>query len=179
MIDRLEDENRKRVLDLIIQIPKKVPEGWDQINFSVGGLLYIGFSEVCSEKLICISSQGQSVIDCKTGKKTYCDENYDEDDLIASAQETGDEIIRIAGIGGGGMRHYSADGSRLELAAPFWPKEQIIFMPNFKSFFESPRECSIIFDDYEIRTFGFSRCGNYIAACNSSTLTILKKSDLC
>ncbi len=64
---------------------------------------------VCSEKLIVISSQGQSVINCETSKKTYCGENYDKYDLIALAEELGDEIVPIAGDGGGGLQRYSKD----------------------------------------------------------------------
>lgn len=170
-----EDANRKRLLGIIQQIPNGVPDGWEKETFAVGGLMYIGFSNVCSEKLIVISTQGQSVINCETGKKTYCEENYDEDNLIALAEELGDEIVPIAGDGGGGLRRYSKDGNSLALAAPFWPVEKIIFMPNFISYFQNPEKCTIIFEDYEIKAFGFSKCGNYMAACNSHTLDIFKK----
>ncbi len=34
---------------------------------------------------------------------------------------------------------------------------------------------AIIFEDYEIKAFGFSKCGNYIAVCNSHTLDIFRK----
>ncbi len=174
-IESIEDKHRKHILEVLSQIPKRVPEGWRKIDFAIAGLLYAGFSEVSTEKLICISSQGQSVINCKTGEKKFCDENYDEHDLIACADELGDEMIHIAGIGGGGMCHYSGNGETLQLAAPHYPKEQVIFMPDFKDCFSSPKECRIIFEDYGIRTFGFSKCGNYMIACSSSDLSIFTK----
>lgn len=174
----LEEENRRRLLNTIEQIPKGVPEGWERLDFAVGGLLYIGFSEINTEKLICISSQKQSVINCKTGNKKYCDENYDEDDLITCTEETADEIIRLAGIGGGGMRHCSKEGNLLKAVAPFWPREQILFVPGFTSWVASPEKCTIIFEDYEIRAFGFSKCGNYFAVCSSDTLSIYRKKNL-
>ena len=171
----VDDANRIRLLDIIKQIPGGVPDGWEKITFAVGGLLYIGFSNVRTEKLIVISSQGQRIIDCRTGEKTYCEVNYDEGDLIALAEEFGDEVISIAGEGGGGLRRYSEDGNILVSIAPFWPIEKIVFMPNYISWYANPEKCTVIFEDYEIRAFGFSRCGNYMAVCNSSTLDIFRK----
>lgn len=171
----IENENRKRLLGIIRQIPNGVPVGWEKTTFAVGGLMYIGFSNVCTEKLIVISSQGQRIINCKTGEKSYCEENYDESDLIAFTEELADEMIPIAGEGGGGLRRYSKDGNILVSAAPFWPIEKIIFMPNYISWDQNPQKCTIIYEGSEIRAFGFSRCGNYMAVCDSSTLEIFKK----
>ena len=171
----IEDANRIRLLNIIKQIPDGVPDGWEKITFSVGGLMYIGFSNIRTEKLIVISSQGQRIIDCRTGEKTYCEENYDESDLIALAEEFGDEVISIAGEGGGGLRRYSEDGNMLVSIAPFWPIEKIVFMPNYISWYTNPEKCTVIVEDYEIRAFGFSRCGNYMAVGNSSTLDIFRK----
>lgn len=44
------------------------------------------------------------MINCETMQKTYCDENYDERDLIACAERLGNEIIKIAGDMGGGLK---------------------------------------------------------------------------
>lgn len=170
-----EEKNRKHLIDLINQIPKGVPSGWKCDTLAVGGLMYVGFSEIHPEKLICISSEGQSVINCETLKKTYCDENFDENDLVSCAEELGDELVRIAGDCGGGLRHYSNDGNSLELIAPFWPKEQLIFMPCFHSWYSTPHECQIIFDAYEIKAYGFSKCGKCFIVATSSDLTIFRK----
>lgn len=45
--------------------------------------------------------------------------------------------------------------------------EKIIFMPDFISYTQNPEKCTIIFEDYTIKAFGFSKCGNYMAVCNS------------
>lgn len=172
---KIEKNNRKHLIDLINQIPKGVPSGWKCDTLTVGGLMYVGFSEIHTEMLICISSKGQSVINCKTLKKTYCVLNFDEQDLIAYAEVLGAELIRIAGDGGGGLRHYSNDGNILERIAPFWPKEQIIFMPNFLSWCNSPNKCQVIFDNYEIKAYGFSKCGTYFVVATSSDLTIFRR----
>ena len=174
-VSERDDANRKRLLGIIQQIPSSVPDGWEKETFAVGGLMYIGFSNIYTEKLIVISTQGQSVINCEKGKKTYCEENYDEDDLIALAEELGDEIVPIAGDGGGGLRRFSKDGNILMSVAPFWPMVKIIFMPNYTLYTLNPEKCTIIFEGYEIKAFGFSRCGNYIAIGTSDTLDIFRK----
>lgn len=96
-------------------------------------------------------------------------------DLIALASMLDDEIIPIAGIGGGGLRRYSKDGDILTSVALLWPKEQIIFRPNYVSWHSQPEKCTVIFEDYEIKAFGFSRCGNYMAVGSSSTLDIFRR----
>ena len=67
--------------------------------------------------MIVISTQGQSIINCETDKKTYREENYDDDDFIPLAEELGDEIVPIAGDGGSGLRRYSKDGNSLALVS--------------------------------------------------------------
>ncbi len=177
MMDEMEYANRKRLLNILGQIPHGIPLGWEKTTFAVGGLLYLGFSNVHMEKLIVISSQKQSIIDCKTNEKTYCGENYDEADLIALAEGLGDEIIPIAGEGGGGLRRSSKEGNLLDAAAPFWPKELVIFMPSSVSWYSQPEKCTVLLEDYEIKAFGFSRCGNYMAVGTSSTLDIFRKQE--
>ena len=117
----------------------------------------------------------QRIINCRTGEKTYCDEIYDELELTALAGELGEEVVPIAGEGGGGLRRYSKAGDILVPAAPFWPREQVIFMPHYTSWYDQPEKCTVLFDDYELRAYGFSRCGNYLAVGSSSTLDIFRK----
>ena len=171
----MENEHRKNTIKTVNQIPKGIPLGWECHTLAVGGLMYVGFSEIQTEKLVCISSQAQSVIDCNTMQKTYCDENYDEDDLIACAEGLGDEIIKLAGDLGGGLRRASKEGASLQKVAPYWPKEQIIFCPDFQSPYIAPEKCCNIFEDYGIIAYGFSRCGKYFVIATSSDLTIYRK----
>ena len=57
---------------------------WIKITeFSVGGFLWIGFSKKQTNKLICISSQYSSVVNCDTGEIEECDAEYDEEQYIA------------------------------------------------------------------------------------------------
>ncbi len=174
----LQDEEgayRERLLALLERIPRGVPAGWERERYAVGGLRYIGFSAVQTEKLICVSSQGQRVIDCKTGEKLSCDGDFDEDSLIACAGLLGDELVPLAGEGGGALRRFGGAGDALDTAAPFWPREQVIFMPGFVSWYQNPEACAVIFDDYALRAFGFSRCGSYFAVACSHTLDIYRR----
>lgn len=171
----MREENRKRLLDLLDKIPRGVPAGWRQESFAVGGLMYLGFSAVQTEKLVVISSQSQSVIDCGTGEKTYCTGNCDERDLIACVEPLGDELVPIAGLGGGGLRCFSPAGDGLDLAAPFWPREQVIFMPQYSPWYQCPERCTVIFEDDGVLAWGFSRCGNYMAVGTSSDVHIFKR----
>lgn len=176
-LSKIKTEHRKRILNIINKIPYGVPNDWDtSLDIAVGGLMYVGFSEVKTEKLICISSQKQSVIDCKTGDIVFEKENYDENNLIAISRNLENEIIYITGIGGGGLRHYNKNGDVLDIISPYYPEQQIVFMPRFNSWTISPNKCNIIFNDYEIKSFGFSKCGNYIVVATSSNLKILRKS---
>ena len=67
----METEHRARLLALLEKIPCGVPAGWEKETFAVGGLTYLGFSNLQTEKLVVISSQRQSVIDCRTWEKEY------------------------------------------------------------------------------------------------------------
>ncbi|MBP3474821.1 MAG: hypothetical protein J6K48_00660 [Lachnospiraceae bacterium] len=175
-MNKIEEHNRNHLINIIDKIPYGIPDGWDKvIEITVGGLLYVGFSEVLTSMLVCISSQGQSVINCETGEIKFCEENYDEDDLIAIAEQLGNEVIHIAGIGGGGLRCHTKAGDRVEMVAPEYPRQKIVFMSDYKLYIQNPEESFILFDDYEIRGYGFSKCGRYLVIASSGELLVLKK----
>lgn len=169
------EENRKRLISIIQQIPTQIPEGWTKTELGIGGLLYVGFSQVHTEKLICISAQGQSVIDCNTAEVTFCEENYDEFELLACAPMLGEEMIQISGEGGGGLRRMTKNGDFLACVMPEWPKEKVIFMPQYHTWYMEPEFCSIVFEDFEILVYGFSPCGKYFVVGTSHTLAIYCK----
>lgn len=175
-MDDYEAKNRKRILDILARIPGvNCPEGWKRTDIAIGGLLYVGFSEVTTNKLVCISSQAQSVIDCDSLQINYCTEDYDEDNLAARADELENEIIHIAGIGGGGMRLLSKTGESLIQVSPQYPKENIVYQPHYLSCFTEPEKCMYIYSGYEIRAYGFSQCNNYFVIGDSATLSIFKR----
>lgn len=172
---RIEAENRERILGVLAAVPKRTPEGWKRADIVVGGLVYVGFSELQPKKMICISSQHSSIIDCDSRAITYQDVSFDELELTAVTDALPGEVICLAGIGGGGLRHRNAEGDMLAMAAPDYPKVQIIYQPQYKSCFSEPEACSVIFEEYEMRAFGFNKCGNYIVAACSGGVAIFSR----
>ena len=177
-MQRMEQENQARLFALLRQIPEGTPQGWARRDLAVGGLMYVGFSQARTEQLICISSRGQSLIDCSTGEKRYEEECYDENDLLAYSEALGEEAVPLAGEGGGGLRTFTRAGDLLERVAPVWPSEQIVFAPQYASWVRMPEVCRIVYDDFGISTiqaYGFSKCGNFFVIASTSDLTIYQK----
>ena len=75
---------------------------WECVKeFSVGGLEWIGFSKEYYNKLLCISSQKCTLVDCKTGIIDECDCEYDELTHTALCSLLPNEMINISGQYGG------------------------------------------------------------------------------
>lgn len=82
---------------------KKI-EGWSIVaNFSVGGFEWLGFSKEKTNKLICISSQKSTLVDCENGKIEECNVVYDEKEFLAICEQLPNEQIAIAGEYGGNL----------------------------------------------------------------------------
>lgn len=92
---------------------------------------------------------------------------YKREGLILSKKEGGDM--------GGGLRIGSKEGNSLQKIAPYWPKEQIIFCPNYQSLYSTPDKCWNVFEDYGIKAYGFSKCGKYFVVATSSDLIVYKR----
>ena len=55
-------------------------DGWKFVtSFSVGGFEWLGFSKKISNKMIIISSQKTTILDCDNGKIENCMIDYDEE----------------------------------------------------------------------------------------------------
>lgn len=92
---------------------KKIDD-WDIItNFSVGGFEWLGFSKEEPNKLICISSQKTTILNCDDGKLEECDVDYDEEEIIAICNQLPNEQISIAGQYGGRLPILSGKGERV------------------------------------------------------------------
>ena len=46
VMDANEIEHRKKMQGIIQRIPTGVPDGWEKITYAVGGLTYLGFSNI-------------------------------------------------------------------------------------------------------------------------------------
>lgn len=84
---------------------------WNLVgSFSVGGFDYMGFSESDSNKLIIISSQRETIFDCKDESITDIKAVFDETEFVAVTDALPDEYILIAGACG-----FSNDGNSFAL----------------------------------------------------------------
>lgn len=79
----------------------------------MSGFLWTGFSKEQTNKLICISSEYITVIDCDTGNVEVCDGDYDEDRHIAMCGYLPDEVIDIYGQYGGNPIHMTPKEERI------------------------------------------------------------------
>lgn len=168
-------DHREQLLAQVAMIPVRVPCGWSHRVLSVNDVMYVGFSSRQHNQVLCVSSSAQAVINCDNGEKIYEEACYDEDQLIAYTETLDHERIHLAGLGGGGLKTYGTQGDAVISIAPAWPKQRVVYMPNFTSCYLDPLQSSIVFDDYELRAFGFSTCGTYLVVACSSELHIFKK----
>ncbi|ALP90546.1 hypothetical protein [Clostridium butyricum] len=143
--------------------------GWKIVfEKSVGGFLYAGFSKKQPQKLMCISSQAISFIDCNKGICKYCDGDYDEDCLIAVCEGIDDEEISIAGQYGGRLEYNSIQGESIIVNT----SKDFITEVTFKLNTGKIIKISKVYGYY---TAGFSYDGNFFVFCDDGGITVLKK----
>lgn len=146
---------------------------WKQVSASaVRSLEMVGYAEK-SDLLLVVSSSGRGLFDCITGERVARDDNddpswYDPAKLSALGIGSLDgEIIRLAGLYGGGLITVTEDIWQLRSIAPTWPDFRVILCPPFASILDNLAVCVQVERAYEIRAFGFSETGrSFIVALN-------------
>lgn len=148
-------------------------------QFSVGGFLWTGFSKNRTNKLICISSEYISVIDCDTGKAEVCDGDYDEDGHIVMCDYFPDEVIDIYGQYGGNPIHMTQKEERIAVHT----KEESFgnrMVIRYKICYSTSDSDIEIFDNYGYYICSFSPCGNSaVAIYDINADKYVKKEDRC
>ena len=81
----------------------------------MGGLEWIGFSHKKPELLFVISSQKNTVMNCKKGRIIECDLEYDEEEMIAYTDQVEDEVIPLAGQYGGKLKIKTNQGEQIKI----------------------------------------------------------------
>ena len=151
---------------------------WKKVGaYAVGGLEMVGYADN-SDWLLVVSSQGRGLFDCATGHRIARDTDnsaswYDPNRLCALGIGPLDgQIVRLAGLYGGGLSNSTRDGWSLSVVAPTWPDCRVILCPPFISFYYGLQACAQIEGDYEIRAHGFSETGHSFVVALNHTLHI-------
>ncbi len=143
--------------------------GWEPVKeIVVGGLEWIGFSKIDTSKLLCISSQMTTLIDCFSGEIVQCDCDYDEEKWIAYCDKLPDEEVKIAGQYGGKLPDSSIYGEKIRIVT----NEDFVTTVIFSSAQENE---NVIFKNYGFYTCGFSYDGKYFVFAQDAGISLLRR----
>ncbi len=161
------------------------PQPWRQVAaIAVGGLRAVGFDRG-SELLLIVSSGGRGVVDCQTGAKLARDDaDYYKDAQNLEAEGIGPlegKAVRIAGVCGGGLTNWTADGWSMELVTLHWPTQEVLLMEPYSTLYDSlqgkPNRFHKIGSDSEFRAYGFSSSGRTLVLATSSEVLSFVRDD--
>lgn len=161
--------------------PSDPPQPWRKLPaVHLGGLWQVGFGEQ-SDLLLLISVSGRGVVACPTGEVVARDDaEYYADPGSLEGEGIGpleNELVRMAGISGGGLSRATSDGWSIELHPLSWPDEELIFCPPGQTMlWQAPGTDDGLFKLQPLPSplvaFGFSPTGQTLVIATSSDLTI-------
>ena len=177
------DELRSRLRRVPLGQP---PAPWRQVvSHAVGGLTEVGFASR-SDLLLVVSSQGRGLFDGRSEELAARDPAppddgwYDEVRLTAlGIGPIGDQLVRLAGLHGGGLSACTDDGWAITRIAPDWPLESIVLDPPGSSvLYEGhDRGCTRIAEGFEMRAYGFSETGLSLVVASSDHVELWCRPD--
>lgn len=144
-------------------------EGWELVtSFSVGGFEWLGFSKENPNKMIIISSQKTTVLDCDNGKLENCTIDYDEEELIAICDKLPNEQILIAGEYGGRLPETTNKGEQVLIQETNEHIMTITFILNYSKEIK-------VYENYSAYICGFGYNGNYFVIANDGGIIVIKR----
>jgi hypothetical protein len=159
----------------------EVPPPWKLSGCAgVGGLESVGFGRG-TDLLLVTSSQGRGVFDCLTGQRVARDRSEEtmEDSTNLEAIGIGpldDQIIRMAGLNGGGLPNGTPDGWTADRLVLQWPEETLVLVPPgswiYGLAFDKPADFVKVFVGSEVRAWGFSATGRSLILATSGDVTM-------
>ena len=163
---------------------KEPPPPWRFVaTHATWGLTDIGYGEN-SDYLLVISSQGRGVFDCLTGERVARERSepdkgyswYNSTKLTAvGIGPLEGQIIRVAGIIGGGLLTVTEDYWSLELVSPNWPYVSVILVQPHKEIYIDSSYGTKVFGQIGITAYGFSETGRSFVIATSSDIHIFAR----
>ena len=138
--------------------------------FSVGGFEWLAFSKESRGKMIVISAQRTTIVDCNTGIAEDCNIVFDEQELLAYCDRLPDEALHLAGQYGGKLPHVSAKGESVVVKTNDAHRMKIVFVSGFF-------HRKLIYDCYDAYVCGFSYDGDYFVLADDGGILILGRAD--
>lgn len=137
-------------------------------SFSFGGFQWLGFSKEQPNKMLCISSQKATILNCENGILEECNVEYDEMELIAICDKLLNEEISIAGQYGGELPLTTSRGEQVIIQET---EEHIMTI-----FFVSARDAKRkVYWNYSAYICGFSYNGNYFVLADDGGILVMKR----
>lgn len=121
-----------------------------------------------SNKMIIISSQKTTILDCDNGKIENCMIDYDEEELIAICDKLPDEQILIAGEYGGNLPDTTNKGERVLIQKTKEYITTITFIPGQSDEIK-------VYENYGAYICGFSYDGKYFVIANAGGIIVIKR----
>lgn len=144
-------------------------KGWKiSANFSVGGFEWLAFSKKQPEKMIVISSQRTTIVDCNNGIIEDCNIVFDENELIAYCDKLPNEELCIVGEYGGTLPSLSGKGEKADIIKTNNHIMRILFSIN-------RIDETLIYHSYDAYICGFSYDGDYFVLADDGGILILKR----
>lgn len=181
MNDSFRQSLRDRARAIAIGPP---PDPWREVaRVAVGGLEGVGFAQG-SDLLLVLSSRGRGMFDAGSAERIARDCNEAEADWQRlEAEGIGPlqgQIVRMAGIGGGGLTTSTHDGWRVELAAPDWPEQDVFLVEPYSMLFD-PRpgragKAHKLISASALIACGFSPSGRCFIVATSSDIAFFARS---
>lgn len=164
---------------------KELPAPWNQSQqIAIGGLTEVGFAN-SSDLLLCISSGGRGLIDCVSGERVARDDaegfQFDSGNLLATGiGPLSGELVRVAGLAGGGLASGTNDGWGVERHPFAYPSEQLFVSPPTQTMLwnresETPNITKLGGFVTELRAYGFSPTGRSLVIATSSDIMIFAR----
>ena len=164
----LKAEHLQSIIDLLSNASREpLSKPWNYLgNINIGAVYALGF-ERGSENLITITSDGQAVIDCKTGKKIYRNrenDGYDHEREKAIRLDKPERAaIDTCSIAGGSLRRVTKDGYSVnEYSTNGITYLYILQAPNSSLYdvkLGRAPKFEIVDEDFKAKFFGFSWSG--------------------